>query len=228
MPCTACQQGSPGAGFGGADALRSRAMRLGLVLMRTSADERGDGQHADEQPRGRTGQPQQAEQDGGEDDRRPHVAAEHDQTEQHEGDRDERHQHVLPLREQLLVLFAGDQVGAPQHQGELAELAGLNLEGAAEGDPVLVAVDRHPYPGDLHEDHQEDGTGEDRVGERPVQLHRHARDATQQHATDRGGEELLAEEERTGQRQLQRRDLGGRVDHHQPEHGDQQEPPKIT
>ena len=53
--------------------------------------------------------------------------------------------------EQPLVLFAGEQVGAPQHQRELAELAGLDLEGAAEGDPVLVAVDRHPYPRHLHQ-----------------------------------------------------------------------------
>ena len=58
-------------------------------------------------------------------------------------DRHERHQHVLPLGQQPLVLFAGEQIGAPQDERELAELAGLELERAAEVDPVLVAVDRH-------------------------------------------------------------------------------------
>ena len=198
-------------------------MRLGLVLMRMKPMRHGDGQHAHEQPGGRPGQPQQPEEDRGEDDRRAHVAAEHDQPEQHEGHRNERHQHVLPLRQQPLVLFAGEQVGAPQHERELAELAGLELEGAADGDPVLVAVDRHSYPRHLHQDHQEDGAapGSDRPA--PGAACTGIREATSSStAADTGRQELLAEEVRPRQRQLQRRDLRGRVDHHQAEHGDQQ------
>src|SRR3546814_1376755 len=59
-------------------------------------------------------------------------------------------------------------LGAPQDEGEFAELAGLELEGAADRDPVLVAVDRDSYPRHLDEDHQEDRAEQHRVGQRPV------------------------------------------------------------
>ena len=192
MPCSAWQQYRPGPGSV-TPMQASRAIRLGLVLIR-SRRRHGDGERAGEQPDGGADQPEQAEEDGDQDHRGAHVAAEHDQAEQQDGARDQRHQQVLPLVEQPLVLLAGQQVGAPEHQRELAELGGLELEGAAEGDPVLVAVDRDPYPRHLDQAHQEDRTREQRVGERAVQLDGHARGQQQQRAAEHGGEQLLAEE----------------------------------
>ena len=171
---------------------------------------------------GAPGEPEQAEEDRGEDDRGAHVAAEHDQSEQHEGDRHERHQHVLPLGQQPLVLLAGEQVGAPQDEGELAELAGLELEGAAEIDPVLVAVDRHPYPRHLDQDHQEDRAHEQRVGQRPVEFDGHpgGRAAAGRRRSRRRGTACGRSRCRASASSSALIMRGG-VDHDEAEHGDQ-------
>ena len=135
----------------------------------------------------------------------------------------ERHQHVLPLRQQPLVLLAGEQVGAPQDERELAELARLELERAAQIDPVLVAVDRVPYPGHLDQAHQEDRARP--AADRPAPGAASSASARRRAAGRRRGRRRGAACGRstwTGSARLERLDLRGREDHHQTEHGEQQ------
>ena len=121
-----------------------------------------------------------------------------------------------------LVLLAGEQVGAPQDQRQLAELAGLELEGAAEEIQFVLPLTVRPIPGTCTRHHQEDRAEQQRVGQRPVQPDGHPGGDQQQNGADGHRDELFAEEVRGRQGQLQRLDHRGGVHHHQAERGDQQ------
>ena len=75
-------------------------------------------------------------------------------------------------------------VGAPQHQGELADSLGWIWKGPPSEIQFWLPLISTPYPGNQHQGHQDDRADDDRVGERPVELDRHPGGREQQHAAD--------------------------------------------
>ena len=112
-----------------------------VVSQRDQPDHNGSGKQRepDEQPHRRPGEEQQRHEDRRENHRGSEVAAGEDEHDDQTRDGHQRHEQVLPLAEHFSL--AGQQVSAPEDECELGEFRGLDAEPAAEGEPVLVAVD---------------------------------------------------------------------------------------
>ena len=95
----------------------------------------------DKEPHRGTDDEQDNQDDREQDQRRAEVALTEYQCEHDAADRYERDHQVLPLVEELLL--AGQKIRAPQDEGELRRLAGLEQERSTERQPVAVAVDLH-------------------------------------------------------------------------------------
>ena len=141
------------------------------VLGRDDHEDHGQGhqdQQAAEDPPGRADDPQQRQEDDQQDERGAEVVAgHHEQAEQaragHERDED-----VPPVGQLAELLLAGQQVGAPYHQGKLGDLRRLDLL-PAEVDPPRRAVLRHADAVDERQAEPDHRDREQRVGQGPEQ-----------------------------------------------------------
>ena len=112
------------------------------------------------------------------------MAAEHhrgaevaaDQHERDDGEQAGHHRHEQVVQLAQAPLLVGVDVGGPQHDRELGDLGGLDVD-RTERQPVLVAVDQHAEAGDEPEQHE--GDEEPGVGEPADVAASGVRDATQ-------------------------------------------------
>ena len=81
-------------------------------------------------------------------------------------------------------------------RASLPNSLGWSWKGPPRWIQFWLPLTAYPYPGHLDQAHQEDGAGQQRVGQRAVQPHRHPRGGEQQHGAEDRREELLAEEVR--------------------------------
>ena len=181
---------------------------LEAVLRRDDHEDHGQGhqdQQAAEHPPGSADDPQQREEDDQQDERGAQVVTRHHEQAEHARSGHERDEHVPPVGQLTQLLLAGQQVGAPYHQGELGDLGRLDLL-PAEVDPPGRAVLRDADAADEREAEPDHRDRQQRVGEGTEQPGRRACRHPHQRQADGGAEKLLGE---VGVR----REPRGQVDH---------------
>ncbi len=173
-------------------------------------------------PAGRAHHPQHDEEHREHHDRRAHVGLQHDQATDQHRHRHDRDDQVLPVAEQPVL--PGQQVGRPEHQRELGQLARLQGE-RADADPALGAVGRHPQRRE-HRQEQQQGDPHERVGDPAEHPQRHPARGEQHRQTD-AHPGRLPNEDRVGRAEgLERPHVRRREHHDQAEQ--QQQPGRRT
>ncbi len=154
--------------------------------------------------------PQDGQRHDGHADRTAEIRLEQNQQVDEQEHRHQGHQQVLGLREPAAL--AHQQIGAPQHQRDLHQLAGLHRD-RTDHDPLPGTAADTADPRDEHHQQQEDREAEQRVGHPPEDPHRQAAGQHGDRHTD-AHPDRLPDEQRVGRAGVRVRPYAGRREHH--------------